>query len=1108
MRAFGPLLLLTSFATSIVSAEPVGYYRQPALFRDSILFVAEGDIWRVKDTGGAATRLTTHPGEEGHPAISPDGRTLAFTAQYEGTTEVYTMPLAGGQPTRRTFDASDKLPFVGWTPDGKLLYATGAHATLPTIQLVTLDISASDHAGAPTLVPLAQAADGDFTSDGTLFFTRQDFQGSHTKRYRGGTVQQIWRFTEGAPEAVPLTADFPGTSKRPMWFSGRIYFASDRDGTMNLWSMADSGGDLKQHTQHSGWDIATPRLHTGRIVYQLGADVRLYDVAAGIDRGVNITLDSDFDQTRERWIKEPWDYVTAYHPSPTGDRVVLTARGRVFVAPERQGRLVTIGNGTARYRDALFLPDGKSLLAFSDASGEVELWRLPANGVGMPEQLTQSGTVFRFLAAVSPDGQRVAHTDKNQRLHLLDVASREDRVIDESKTEAFDGLTWSPDGKWLAYVATADNLFQQVKLFSVEFRSITPLTTDRYDSYSPAWSPDGRWIYFLSDRNLKSIVESPWGSYQPEPFLDRKTRIYQVPLVAGTRSPFAPRDELQEVSPPEPAGAAGTAGNSAAPPAPVPKTAETNPPIRIELDGIQRRLTEVPAPPGNYSNLTVNDKALFWLATAAGERTSSLQAMPLSADKPEVKTVASDLAGYERTADGKKLLLRKGNALYVVDASPVPATLAPGAAQQGASAGGPIDLSGWMLPVRPRDEWRQMFVDAWRLERDYFYDPKLHGVDWGALRDRYLPLVDRVSSRAELSDLLGQLTSELAALHIFVRGGDRRRGGDDVVPGSLGAVLIRAPDAGGYRVEAIYESDPDEPERAAPLARPDVNVRVGDVVEAINGQATLSVPDARLLLRNTADRQVLLRIKPRDGGPSRDVIVAPLTPAAAEDLRYHAWEFSRRKRVEELGQGNIGYVHIRAMGGANFSEWARGFYPVFTRQGLIIDVRHNRGGNIDSWLIGRLLRKAWFHWSQRAGRKSLWNMQYAFRGHIAVLCDEWTASDGEAFAEGVKRLGLGKVIGTRTWGGEIWLSFDNLLIDNGIASAAQFGVFGPEGKWLIEGHGVDPDIVVDNLPHATFRGEDAQLQAAIDYLQQKIATEPVPVPEQPPFPDKAQLNQQ
>ena len=413
-----------------------------------------------------------------------------------------------------------------------------------------------------------------------------------------------------------------------------------------------------------------------------------------------------------------------------------------------------------------------------------------------------------------------------------------------------------------------------------------------------------------------------------------------------------------------------------------------------------------------------------------------------------------------------------------------------------------VDLKAWTFSVIPAEEFREMFMDAWRLHRDYFYDRNMHSIDWKAMRHKYLPLVDRVRDREELSDLISQMVSELCALHTFVFGGDIRHGPDQVHLAALGAQLERDATAKGYVVKHVYQSDPDRPDQRAPLARPGVDVAAGDVIVSVNGREALSATDIGELLRNEAGKQVLLRVQPAEKTVTRDVIVKPMSLQDEADLRYDEWEYTRRMRVEEASGGQIGYVHLRAMGMNDINQWVEQFYPVFDRQGLIIDVRHNGGGNIDSWILGKLLRRAWFYWKSRTGQPT-WNMQYAFRGYMVVLCDERTGSDGEAFSEGFRRLGLGKLIGTRTWGGEIWLSASNHLADRGIATAAEVGVYGPEGKWLIEGHGVDPDILVDNLPNATFNGKDAQLEAALSYVKGLIKEKPVPVPQQPPYPDRS-----
>lgn len=1061
-----------------------GYFRHPALHGETIVFTAEGDLWKGTIQGGIAQRLTTHPATESRAAISPDGKTIAFSAQYEGATEVYTMPMDGGVPVRRTY-GSESAQVCGWTRDGKVLYASQRHSTLPNAQVAELDLVT----GTRALVPLAQASEGIYGEDGrTFFFTRLPFQGSSTKRYRGGTAQNLWRFRAGDEEATPLTTDYPGTSKQPMWWKGRVYFLNDQDGIMNLWSMLPDGTDRQQHTRHPAWDIKTASLSEGRIVYSIGADLRLYEIATGEDKALKFVLPSDYDQQRDRWVKNPVEYLTSAHVSTNGDRVVLTARGQVFVAPVQQGRFVEVTrNPSVRYRNARFLT-GEHLMALSDQSGELEFAKLPANGVGVPERMTDTGTVFRYDGVPSPNGKWIAYNDKDYRLLIWNLADRKETLVATSDMGTPEGMAWSPDGEWLAYVRPAGNMYNQIFLYQPSTATTIELTTDRTDSYSPAWSPDGKWLYFLSDREIRSLVPHPWGPRQPEPHFDQITRIYQVALTKGQRSPFRAQDELQRDDKSEKdKEKEEKKDEKKEDKKDAPKPGVT---VAIDRDGLAARLEEVPVPAGNYQDLAVTGKNLYWLKRDTSyDSKTHLQQLEIKNDSPKARTIVEDIRGYELSADRKKMLISKGSTIYVQDAD-----------------AGKLDeekrvrLDGWTFAINPRDEWRQMFVESWRLMRDYFYDRKMHGVDWKAVLEKYLPVVERVTDRAELSDLMGDMVGELSALHIFVRNGDQRDAPDQIQIAALGAELVREEAVAGWRIRHIFRTDPDYPSGASPLLRPGVELEEGDVILAINGVSLFSVARPEMLLRNQAGRQMLVQYL--RGEEKRETIVTPINGGQATDLRYSEWEYTRRKRVEELGNNKIGYVHLRAMGSANIAEWAREFYPVFQRQGLIIDVRHNRGGNIDSWILGKLLRKAWFYWQGRAG-KPYWNMQYAFRGHVVVLCNEHTASDGEAFSEGFRRLGLGKVIGTRTWGGEIWLSFSNYLVDKGIASAAEIGVYGPEGSWLIEGHGVEPDLVVDNLPHETFLGKDRQLEAAVQHLQELIEQDPRLVPAPPEFPNKS-----
>lgn len=1058
-----------------------GFYRFPALHGDTIVFAAEGDLWLVTAAGGAARRLTSHPGEETDPVISPDGKTLAFTARYEGPAELYTMPLAGGVPTRWTYDAEPSIANA-WTRDGDLVYATSRYSGFPTIQLVRLDLAD----GTREVIPLSDASEATFDGTGrTVYFVRPSFHNNVTKRYTGGTARDVWKFAMGSDaEAVELTGDYKGESHTPMWWGGRVYFVSDRDGTMNLWSMNETGGDLRQHTHYSGWDVRTPSLSGGKVVYQLGADLQLYDIASGQDRTIPVTLPSDFDQLREKWVSDPMENLTAAHLHPEGKSVVLTTRGRVFVAPAGQGRLVRASRAEGvRYRDVVFMPDGKALLGLSDHTGELEFVSIPANGVGAETRLTNDGKILRFQGHPSPDGKWIAYRDNNEDLWVLETATGRQRKISALR-EGIGDMAWSPDSRWLAYTAVALNTFAQIQLYDAQSDKTVPVTSDRVNSFTPAWSPDGTFLYFLSDRDLQSLVGAPWGPRQPEPYFDRSIEIFHVALEPGKRSPFAPADEL-------------ATADSAAPKGPTRQGTSTGPAPKpaVDVAAIAGRVKRVPVPAGNFSDLAVAGDALYLTATESGPDAKTHLVAVKVGSEPKVQTVVEDIRSYELSANGKKLLVRKGSAFYVVDAKP---------ARIADLSDARVDLSGLTFPIDVRDDWRQIFVDAWRLERDYFYDPGMHGVDWNATLKKYLPLVDRTTTRDELSDLIGWFVGELSALHTSVRGGDLRTGQDNVRVATLGARLTRDATAGGYRIDHVYQSDPDYPEELSPLANPDLDVHAGDVIEAVNGVAGLSVPDIGALLRNQAGKQVLLSVRSggagaTPAGKSRELIVVPGTNEF--DLRYGDWEYGRRLKVEEAGGGQIGYVHLRAMGPNDITTWYRNFYPVFNRQGLIVDVRRNGGGNIDSVILEKLIRRAWMYWKGRVG-EPYWNMQYAFRGHMVVLVDQNTASDGEAFAEGFRRLDLGVVIGMRTWGGEIWLGSANRLSDGGLARAPMNGVYGPDGKWLIEQIGVVPDIEVDNLPHATFQGQDAQLDAAVKYLLDKIKQDPRPVPTAPPYPNR------
>jgi tricorn protease len=1107
-----------------------GYYRFPAVHANgALMFTSESDLWHTElpPAGGPlptaadplrARRLTRVAGAAvaAFPQLSPDGATVAYACSEGGTADLYSLPLAGGAPRRLTWEGNegelvgtraDLVP-AGWTADGAaVMYATPYYSTLPDPQLAKVTVATGEVA----VLPLAQASEGCMCDGETLCFARLPFQGSQTKGYRGGFIQQLWSFDLGGEpgkvEAQPLLGGEVGTSKRPMWHAARrrLFFLSDRgaERSMNIWSMAVRGAPaLTQHTFHAELEVRSASLGGDRLVYQLGAALYLLELgASGAEvepRELHITLGSSLDGRRVAATVDPAAALTVAALAPGAGAVAVASRGQLFVAPAKAGRTVslTAGGPTERVRALAFMPGGDAL-CLSDRSGELELWRHSAVGLGEPRQLTTEGARrgLRMAIAPAPAGGLVALTCAEGLLTVVDAeaaagtSAAAERAVHRS--EGHSDLRWSPDGVWLAFVADAPNALSVVHLCQPAIAGAAPVavTSERFPSWSPAWSADGAHLLFLSERDLVNTVGSPWGIRAPEPAFARSTKVYALALhEPAVRPAWAAADELA------PAG-----GDKTKPPK------DDFVATRIDWwDGARAggELSELPLPPADYGRIVLLDAAGRLLL----QEGPSVFIADLAAPRAEGAHAAAKLFLKGRVVDvsADALLVRgRGGALHIVPAGKAPPKLDPDAA---------VSMQGLRLSVDHGAELEAMFDEAWRLQRDLFYDKGMHGLDWPAVKAKYRALLPRVHDRRELNDVLMQMLGELSALHAFVRGGwsARPAEGAALKPAHLGAVLARCAD--GWRVERLYAGDPERPATLAPLAAPGVRLAQGDVITSVNGLSLTTAGaegapfhiNAQLL--GTAGQQVRLGVLAAgrgSGEAAREVIARPLSQVAAADLRYLDWELSRRAACEELSGGSCGYVHMRAMGGEDMADFAREFYPVYRRQGLVLDVRHNRGGNIDSWVLEKLMRKAWFYWAAR-DREPYWNMQYAFRGHIVVLMDQETASDGEAFAEGAKRLGVATVLGMRTWGGEIWLSADAFAVrDGGIASGGQNGVYDLEGKeWLIEGYGVQPDVEVDNLPHGTHCGGDAQLEAAVAHLQASIRADPRPVPPPPAYPDR------
>jgi tricorn protease len=1071
------LIATACFLTTIVIAQQKGYYRYPSINKNTVVFTAEGDLWKYDMLSGTTSRLTTHAGVERSPVFSPDGKQIVFLGSYEGTQELYLMSINGSIPKRLTYDFAAGVRPTAWTNDGKILYTSARYNSLPDQQLIKLDPVTLAY----DVVPLAQVSDGCYDESGILFFTRLPKQGSNNKRYTGGTIQQLWKF-DGKQEAKCLTCDFDGTSFAPMLYKNNIYFASDRDGSMNLWKMDKEGKSLKQLTFSKEWDIKTPAINGSQIVYQRGADLWVYDIEIAKEKMLDITLGSDFDQRKPRWIKNPAESISYSSLSPKGSYLAIISRGRLFVAPVKGDRWVELNRKSGiRVKDVNFLNE-KTVAYLSDESGEFEIWKTSADGSGTQQQLTKNSKVLISGISASPDGKYIAYRDKNEVIRIIDANSGEIKFQYEDKDNGLGDMNWSGNSQYFTFTRSIDNGASQINAVEVANGKMTPVTSSRLDSYNAAWTSDNHWMYFLSDRNLKTKVASPWGSRQPEPYYSETTNMYALQADTSDKFPFLSKDAWSN----------DTSATTEKPADKIPAAAKTNAVTKtIDWNLTTQLLYQVPVKSGNIRSLNVGDGFLYWLdAGDANDGTAKLFALKISYDKKvEPVEIAAGINGYEISGDRKKIILIKDKTMATGNANGEKIDITKNK----------LELANWNFQIDPVEDWKQMFNDAWRMMRDYFYDRNLHGVDWMAVKKQHEPLLDRITDRYELDDLVAQMVSELSALHTFVSGGDKRISPDLIPTGFLGARL--QPDPKGIKIMHFYNDDPDYPEKISPLGKPGLYINEGDIITAVDNIPVKSVQDVSMLLANKVGVPVKLSLLNKQQ-QSFTQEVKPISAGAETTLRYNEWELTCRMIVDNTSNNEIGYVHLKAMGSGDMDDFVKQFYPVFNRKGLIIDVRHNGGGNIDSWILEKLMRKAWMYWQGRTG-KPYWNMQFAFRGHMVVLCDQFTGSDGEAFTDGFRRLGLGKVIGMRTWGGEIWLTSSNRLVDNGIASAAEFGVYGPEGQWLIEGHGVDPDFVVDNLPNETFKGKDKQLEFAIDYLKKKIKDEPIEVPKPPAYPDKS-----
>ncbi len=1065
-------ILLASTAAPVLAEE--GFYQYPAARGDVLVFASEGDLWRAARSGGSAIRLTNHEEEETDPVISPDGRLVAFTASYDSPRDVYVMPVAGGAPRRLTFQGGS-VRTVGWTPDGRVVFADSLPGGGQAEILYTVDPTG----GEATPIPLWRANDATFGQDGTLFFTRRGLRARSSDNavlYRGGGMAQLWRWTMGSDEeATQLLADFGAPIRMPMAHGGRIYFISDKSGADAVWSVAGDGSGVRQESQELPLPVLQASMDGGDIFLQNAADIHVFSISGGTLQTLALDIITDREQARVRTLENPLSLIEDARIAPSGDSVAITARGRAALGAAGQRRRVELAIPMdARAREAVEGPDGERVFLVLDQGERGDIYAMPADGSGEPVAITRGYDAHIWSFAVSPNGNSLVVWDKDARLQRVDLATGRTTLLAQNDTgadNAFDGVTFSPDGAYIAYseVSRRNNAnTADIYVQNLATGARVMATSGKYHDYAPAFAHDGAWLYFISDRNFTPSPGSPWGDRNMGVDFPDRGEIYALQLDPAAEFRFTEQNELTQTGDEEEAASGSGADGD---------DAEETAPANVVLEGLAGRLYKLPTEPGVERGLLATDEFLY---TWRGDNVISIK---IDRRDPKEETFAEDALGFDLAADGETALLVTGTR----DA-PVLA-LVPAAAKQPEDATlNRVRLGDWHPTIDPVAEWQQMFVDAWRMHRDFAYDPALRGVDWNDVRARIEPLLSRIGHRAELNTVLGLMASQLGILHSQVRPGDLPEDSENGQMAFLGARYT--PVAGGLRIDSIYVAEDDLVATRPPLRRPDVDVRVGDVIQRVDGRPVSSLADLRLALASKAGQQVRLDLM--RGRSAVSAIVEPMTFDGLRMASYYDFVEGNRAATLAMSGGNVGYLHLRAMGPSDVASFARDYFAQLDMDGLIIDVRGNNGGNIDSIIIGMLMRQPWAFWTNPDGTGvATTNMQNAYRGHVAVLVDERTYSDGETFAGAIKSLGLAPLVGTRTAGAGIWLSDRNRLVDNGAVRIAENAQYAIDGRWIVEGHGIAPDYEVENLPHARFAGTDAQLQAAIALLAQQIAAEPV-----------------
>jgi tricorn protease len=1111
MKQFRLLFALLAAGPLAFAAAPIHLLQKPAMNQNTIVFSYAGDLWSVPRQGGVAQRLTTGQGAESDAAFSPDGATIAFTGEYDGNTDVYTIPATGGIPKRLTYHP-DPDRAAGWTPDGKrVLFRSNREAYSRYQQLYTVGLDG----GLPQALPLPMAYAGAYSPDGKRMayvpvdsgqFANNGSAFVSWRRYRGGLASYLWlvNFADLTTQKIPRT---DSNDFNPMWIGNQVYFLSDRQGPVTIYRYDPQSKKVEELLPNSGKDIVAASAGPGGIVYEQFGQIHIYDLASRKEHVVPIEISADLAEVRPHFQNVAREIGDA-RISPTGVRAVFSAHGEILTVPAEKGDIRNLTNTPGvMERSPVWAPDGKSIAYFSDESGEYALHIKPQSGEGEPKRIALEGkSAFYYGPTWSPDSKYLAFNDNQMNIWMAEIASGKTTKVDTDYSyELHRDFSWSGDSKWLTFVRSLPNREHAVFVYSMDTGKSTQITDGMSDTRNPVFDRDGQYLYFTASTNYGPTSS---GLDMSSDEHEVTSSIYLVVLPNNIASPLAPESDEEGMTPApaEGGGRGGRGGRGGAGGGSAAAANEPPKPVRIDFDKIQDRIIALPLPAGRYLGLTTGKAGMLYIEEASAARGGrggggAVSRYDLKARK--LDRLADNVAGFDLSANGEKMLLRLGGGGGGRGGRGAGAGAPAGPQYAIASAGAPykpgegtLRLSDVEIKIDPVAEWKQMYHEVWRIERSFFYDPNLHGLNVADSEKEYEKYLDSLGSRADLTYIIHTMLSDITVGHLRGTGGTFPQ--PKTVPGGLLGADYEI-DHNRYRFKRIYTGESWNPQLQAPLAQPGLNVKEGDYLLSVNGQELEGTDDVSRLLEDTSGKRVTLRIGPdASGANSREIQVIPV--ASETQLRHQAWVEGNRRKVEELSGGKLAYVYLPDTSQQGLANFTRYYFAQVDKQGAVIDERFNSGGQVADYIINVMTRPLQGWWSPRYGAIYRTPAAALF-GPKVMVTNEFAGSGGDMMPWMFRHNKVGLLVGKRTWGGLVGIGEYPGLMDGGTVTSPNFGFFNPDGHWDVENKGIAPDVEVDLDPKLMHEGHDAQLERAVAVALDQLKEHPNTEPKRPPYPN-------